>query len=61
MPCMLAFALLVMAAAGARADEVPIAGVVKAVDAGTQTFIVGSTARGLPWGPPGRSAAPAGG
>lgn len=46
MPCMLAIAMLVMAAASARADEAPIAGVVKAVDVGTQTFIVESTAQG---------------
>ena len=36
--CMLAIAVLVIAAASARADEAPIAGVVKAVDVGTQTF-----------------------
>ena len=43
---MLAIAVLVMAAASARADEAPIAGVVKAVDVGTQIFIVESTAQG---------------
>ena len=44
--CMLAIAVLVMVAASARADEAPIAGVVKAVDVGAQTFIVESTAQG---------------
>jgi hypothetical protein len=38
--------LLVMTAASARADEVPIAGVVKSVDVGAQTFIVEATAKG---------------
>jgi hypothetical protein len=42
----LAIAVLVMAAASAGADEAPIAGVVKAVDVGAQTFIVESTAQG---------------
>jgi hypothetical protein len=45
--CVLAIAVLVMAAASAaRADDAPIAGVVKAVDMGTQTFVVESTAQG---------------
>jgi hypothetical protein len=44
--CVLAIAVLVMAGASAGADEVPIAGVVKAVDVGAQTFIVESTAQG---------------
>jgi hypothetical protein len=46
MSWMLAMALLVIAIADARADEAPIAGVVKAVDVGAQTFIVESTAQG---------------
>jgi hypothetical protein len=44
--CRLATALLVMTAATARADEAPIAGVVKSVDVGTQTFIVEAAAKG---------------
>jgi hypothetical protein len=40
----LVIALLVMI--NARADEAPIAGVVKSVDVGTQTFIVEATAKG---------------
>jgi predicted transcriptional regulator len=43
---MLAMAPFVIAIANARADEAPIAGVVKAVDVGAQTFIVESTAQG---------------
>ncbi len=46
--CLLVIALLVMTAASARADEAPIAGVVKSVDVGTQTFIVEATAKGRP-------------
>jgi hypothetical protein len=41
----LVIALLVMST-NARADEAPIAGVVKSVDVGTQTFIVEATAKG---------------
>jgi hypothetical protein len=43
---MLAIAVLAVVAASAHADEVPIAGVVKAVDMATSTFTVESTAQG---------------
>jgi hypothetical protein len=43
---LLAIVVLVMTAANSRADEVPIAGVVKSVDVGTQTFVVEATAKG---------------
>jgi hypothetical protein len=43
---LLAIALHVMTGANADADEAPIAGVVKSVDVGTQTFVVEATAKG---------------
>ena len=43
---LLVFALLFLEAGGARADDVPIAGVVRSVDTAAQTFVVESTAKG---------------
>ena len=43
---LVAIALILMAPASVRADEAPIAGVVRAVDVGAQTFVVESAAKG---------------